>query len=193
MKVYFGTSPRIKKRYPKTISKIYRLIEESGHTHTSDFVIGVEPDEFYSRSEKEYQEHHWKTLRDIKEADICVFEASLHSLSVGYLMNLSLDLGKPVIVLVREQLRPPVLQSLKSDNLLFVDYNEKTLEKKLKLVLRKAANRLDVRFNFFVTPKILAYLDWLSRKKRIPRAVYLRNLIERDMKYDKDYQGKELS
>ena len=34
-------------------------------------------------------------------------------------------------------------------------------------------------------PKIANYLDWIARKKRTPRAVYLRRLIEEDMKASK--------
>lgn len=188
MKVYFGTSPRIKKSYPKEVVEIYRLIEENGHSHTSDFVLKVDPDKFYSFSEKKLSQHHKETVKDIKEADICVFEASVHSLSVGYLVNLSLDLGKPVVVLVKEKVPPLVFQSIKSENLFFASYNRENLGKKLKSVLGRAAENTDVRFNFFVTPKILAYLDWLSKKKRLPRAVYLRNLIEKDIKYNKEYQ-----
>jgi hypothetical protein len=46
----------------------------------------------------------------------------------------------------------------------------------------------DVRFNFFISPQIGNYLDWVSKNKRIPRAVYLRRLIEEDMKNNKEYE-----
>jgi hypothetical protein len=46
-----------------------------------------------------------------------------------------------------------------------------------------------VRFNFFVSPKILTYLDWVGQKRMIPKSVFLRNLIEREMKKDRDFKG----
>lgn len=58
----------------------------------------------------------------------------------------------------------------------------------LKEAMSKAENKVDVRFNFFVTPRILLYLDWLAKNKKLPRSVYLRNLIESDMEKNKEYQ-----
>jgi len=45
----------------------------------------------------------------------------------------------------------------------------------------------DVRFNFFISPEIGRFLDWVSKKRRLPRAVYLRKLIEEDMRNNKEY------
>ena len=49
----------------------------------------------------------------------------------------------------------------------------------------------DVRFNFFISPTIGLYLDWISKNKRIPRAVYLRKLIEEEMRENKEYKESE--
>jgi len=54
--------------------------------------------------------------------------------------------------------------------------------------LEEAKRRMDVRFNFFVSPKILAYLDWVAQKRMVPRSVFLRNLIEKEMKKDKGFR-----
>jgi hypothetical protein len=192
MKVYFGTSPRIKQLNEGSIEKIYTIIEDLGHTHTSDFVLKVVPEKFYRLSTEEFNRHHEETIRSIRRADVCIFEASQHSLSVGYLVNYSLDLGKPVIILARDNDAPFMFKSIKSERLFFVFYKDnKDLKRKLKRALEKAASRIDVRFNFFITPQLLSYLDWIAGKKRIPRSVYLRNLIEEDMKRNKEYQ-KEL-
>ena len=64
----------------------------------------------------------------------------------------------------------------------------KELKDVLKYAVEEAKNQLDVRFNFFVTPEILSYLDWITQRRRIPRAVYLRKMIEDDMKKNRDYE-----
>jgi hypothetical protein len=40
------------------------------------------------------------------------------------------------------------------------------------------------RFNFSVSPEIKAYLTWVQRTKHIPRSVYVRKLVEKQMKID---------
>lgn len=188
MKVYFGTSPRTKERYSDDVLKIYSLIEKLGYKHTSDFVAKVNPEEFYKLPQDHYSQNYKDTLQSIKEADICVFEASLHSLSVGYLVNYSLDLGKPVVVLSQTENPEFLFVGIKTEGLFFVRYNKDDCAIKLEDVLEEAKGKMDIRFNFFITPRLLAYLDWLSGKKRVPRSVYLRNLIEREMSLDKEYQ-----
>ena len=188
MKVYFGTSPRTKERYLKETERVFELIKKLGHRHTSDFIYQVEPKNFYQLSPKEFNSHHRQTLKAIKEAEVCIFEASLHSLSVGYLVNYSLDLGKPVVILAQKKKVPFMFKSISSENLFLIYYSQKNLESELKKALRKAAERVDVRFNFFITPQLLSYLDWIASKKRIPRSVYLRELIGKDLAQNREYQ-----
>jgi hypothetical protein len=58
-----------------------------------------------------------------------------------------------------------------------------------QLVLEKAIeyaiNQQEVRF---ISPNIGRYLDWISKVKKIPRSVYLRALIERDMKENTEFE-----
>ena len=39
-----------------------------------------------------------------------------------------------------------------------------------------------MRFTFFITREIAAYLDKVTVRKKVPKAVYLRKLVEEDMK-----------
>ena len=188
MKIYFGSSPRIKEQYAKEIERLYELIKKLGFKHTSNFINEVEPKAYSQLEPEELNLLHQKTLREIKKADVCVFEASLQDLSVGFLINFALDVGKTVIVLSQSKDEPSLLPHIKEENLIFVSYTPKDLEEKIKEALEQARGRGDIRFNFFVTPQILSYLNWLSGRRRIPRAVYLRSLIEREMKKDTEFR-----
>jgi len=192
MKIYFGSSPRIKEKYAKEIKEIYQLLKKLDFSHTSDFIAEVEPKKYYELGAEELNVLHQKTLASIKKAEICVFEASLQDLSVGFLINFSLDLGKTVIVLSQSREEPSLLHHVKQDKLIFVAYTPKDLAEKLKAALEQAKGQSDIRFNFFVTPQILSYLNWLSGHKRVPRAVYLRALIEREMKKDTEYKKEKI-
>lgn len=188
MKVYFGTSPRTKEKYPEVI-EIYGLISKLGYKQTSDWVKTVKADEFYKSTVKQMNDHHKKMIRSIKAADVCVFEVSSHSLSVGYLVNFALESGKTVVVMSQSQESLILFKTIKSDKLITVVYTKSDLKDKLEKALMEAASNSDVRFNFFVSPKILAYLDWIAKKRKIPRSVFLRGLIEKQMKKDKEFRG----
>lgn len=183
MKVYFGTSRRIKKIYKDEVEEIYRLIKEYGFEHTSNFVIQA--------TSKKIGQLHREAIEGIKKADICVFEASRHSLSVGYLINYSLNLNKPVVVLSQSRTVSEIFEQLNLPRLIFVFYQELgELRRRLRKILRKAASQVDIRFNFFITPLLLNYLDWVAEEKRIPKSVYLRELIEKDMRRNREYRKK---
>jgi hypothetical protein len=192
VRIYFGSAPRVKEKYAAEIKRIYQLLEKFGFKHTSDFIVEVDPKKYYELGAEELNRLHQKTLKSIKKAEICVFEASLQDLSVGFLINFSLDLGKTVIVLSQSKEEPSLLHHVKKEKLIFVAYTPKDLEEKLKGALERAKEQSDIRFNFFVTPQILSYLSWLSGRKRIPRAVFLRTLIEREMKKDTEYKKEAI-
>ena len=81
------------------------------------------------------------------------------------------------------------LLGLKSEKVIWVEYNDNNLKEVLTEALVKAKDQSDVRFNFFVSPKILNYLDWIAKKRMTPRSVFLRDLIEKEMKKDEDEEN----
>ncbi|HGJ64551.1 TPA: hypothetical protein ENS27_04085 [bacterium] len=188
MKIFFITSPRIKEKYPENIKKIYDTIQEIGYVHSSNIVQHMDASHFYGSSTEEMKKNYKEMVEGIKKADIVVFEASMHSLAIGYLLNLTLENGKPAVVLYSDNTVAPFLfENIQNDKLVVASYNINNVKKVLKEMLDVAGDQIDVRFNFFVSSKIVTYLDWIARQKKLPRAVYLRRLIEEDMKKNKDF------
>ena len=54
---------------------------------------------------------------------------------------------------------------LQNEKIIWVKYDDQSLETVLSKAIDDARCRSDVRFNFFVNPKILAYLDWIAQKE----------------------------
>ena len=186
MKVYFGTSRRIKQLYREEVEAIYSLIEKWGYSHTSDYAIKVA-----AKKPQDFAQLHKEAIEGIRKADICIFEVSRHSLSVGYLINYSINLSKPVVVLSQNKSVAEIFKAIDLPRLSFFYYKDiAELKRGLRRVIKKAASQVDIRFNFFITPSLLSYLSWVAERKRIPRSVYLRNLIEEDMRKNKEYQEK---
>jgi len=189
MKLFFSTTPRAKRDYLENIQKIYKTLRDLGHSLTDDTIERVDEKEFYNWDSDQRHEYFQKTMKAIRDCEVAIFEASFPSLSAGYLIGQATRANKPVIVLFTEGNKPFILDSAQNEKIILLPYNLDTLKSELKHALEYAKEQNDVRFNFFVSPSILQYLDWIASNKNIPRSVYLRSLIEQDMRSNPDYKN----
>jgi nucleoside 2-deoxyribosyltransferase len=174
--------------------KIIKYIEKFGHEVLTDHSVKRSMEELDNESVEEAELYAKKMSNWMKKADIVVVEVTKPLLGAGYEIAIAIQLGKPVVALYRPEGKntPYVLKGLLSEKLQVVSYNDNTLDEALKEALEYASEQMDTRFNFFVSPSITNYLDWVSQKKRLPRAVYLRKLIESDMNSNKEYMGSDV-
>lgn len=185
MKIYFSSTVKAKKNLEKNFQAIYQTIQDLGHKNVSGFLLAVDPNKFYQRPSGMVDAHYRQMMKEIKSADAVIFEVSVASLGIGYLVNLVLAMGKPVILLHTKDYTPYLFRFLKSEKLQMYEYDQENVRKVLMSALEEARESTNVRFTFFVTPKILHFFDFVARKRQIPRAVYLRRLIEEAMKKEK--------
>jgi hypothetical protein len=100
---------------------------------------------------------------------------------------MAISQGKPVIALYKGNNIPMLLSELDDPRVQVISYTDANLKKVLEDALNFAKDQADARFNFFISPSHANYLDWVAKNRRIPRSVYLRSLIKRDMEENKDY------
>ncbi|PIR59672.1 MAG: hypothetical protein COU68_04305 [Candidatus Pacebacteria bacterium CG10_big_fil_rev_8_21_14_0_10_45_6] len=181
MKAFFTGSPRALKDYTAEHQQIYEAISRCGFTHLSDLVIKADPVAFYEKTNDEVFCHYKDTIECLKKADVLIAEISFHSLSMGYLVEKALGMNKPVIVLHQKNLTPFFFTGIENERLQIVAYDQSNVFEVVKNSLEYALTKQDVRFDFFVSSKISQFLDLVARVKKVPRSVYLRTLIERDM------------
>ena len=187
MKVYFSCSARGTKQFKEMYDKIALEIETLGHRHVSNYFEDSNPDEIYSSSHEQRVKFYKQTMRHIKSADVVILEVSTHSLSMGFIMQAALAMNKPVIALYIEDRAPAFATGIENEKLQVLDYSSENISRVLVEGLDYALETSDVRFNFFISPSIGVYFDWISKNKKIPRSVYLRTLIERDMAENEEY------
>lgn len=187
MKIYFVGSIAGKDKYGPNYKKIVEAAKELGHKVLED-TLRPNTEEVYNITDEEKVDYYRCVLNWIKESDVVVAEASHPSIGVGFEISTALEKGKPVIVLYAEGQAPHFLEGLESEKLLLIKYDFEDLKKTLGDSLQFASEQADIRFNFFISPKISNFLDWMSKEKRIPRSVYLRRLIENDMNKNTEYQ-----
>lgn len=186
MKIYFTASARGVKEFGQDYQAIYKKIQELGHQNLDDLVAKVDGDSFYSEPSQEKNKLHAQAMKNIQMADVVILEISLHSLSMGYVMHRALELGKPVIALYTAGNLPYFASTIENDKLQVIEYTKEDLGDVLQTALEYAQDTVDTRFNFFISPSLSHYLDWISSSKKIPRSVYLRQLIEDDRDKNRD-------
>ena len=168
---------------------IYDKIKSLGHELVTNHFLKRTSNEVFDESPEESELYVKRANRWMRQADVVLFETTRPDVSVGYEIATTLNLQKPAIILYRKQAGHPPnsLKGISSDRLQVLAYNDDTLAELLEIALEYAAETADVRFNFFITPTISRYLDWISQTKKLPRSVYLRNLIELDMERNSEY------
>lgn len=166
-----------------------KVMEERGYTVYSGTLFDKKKSEEFTEDQKKREEWYKEEVAKIREADVVVVETSYPSTAnVGHELTYALDLGKPVIALYKSGRDPFFLRGRVDDKLTILPYTTYDLEQVLANAFDYALSTQDVRFNFFISPQIGRYLDWVAQKKRVPRAVFLRRLIEQSMQEDKDYE-----
>ena len=94
---------------------------------------------------------------------------------------MALRVGKPVLIMYSEGDPPSLLAHHKDDKLMCEKYTINSVSSIIKDFIEYISGKSDLRFTFFITPKIVSYLDTISKKEKLPKSVYLRKLIEEDM------------
>ena len=181
MKVFFTASQRGKKQFGETYKKIQNFIIHSNYILLQDDIFSEEPEELYRALEtgdhKKQTEFYKKKIEAIQKADLCVFEASTHSLSIGFVIQKALEFNKPTIVLYIKDHKPLFFSGVDNEKLLLKEYDEKNIEKQLDLAIQDALHLREKRFNFFISPGLLTYLEHSSKKEGITKSTFIRNLI----------------
>jgi hypothetical protein len=162
MKVFFSASPNQEKSWQQYYNKIAEEIE----------LLGAE------LLEDNCQKSVSQKIKLIQKADICVFESSTPSFTIGFLIAKSLELNKPTIVLYFKETASFFLDGVTNEKLITKKYQSLSdIEKVVKQAFQKAQKLRDRRFNFFITPDLLNYLEETSRKMNLTKAMLIRNLI----------------
>lgn len=181
-------SPRGKKQFSKQYNVIYKVIEDLGHVNLTDFLISVDTEKFYVNDISDFFK---ETNKELKKADVCIFDASIASIAIGHLISTAVQNNKPVIVFYIDEKPPHYLTGMDDSKVQLIKYEENTIAQCLLDAIDYASSQQDTRFNFFVSPKHINFLDWVSHNKKIPRSVFLRRLIEKEMANDSQYTSEQ--
>lgn len=189
MKVYFTASILSKNEFGGAYQKIVNCLEDLGHKVAANHILRRSFEEVQSQIEGDQQRYYRTMLARINDCDLMVAEVSFPStVHIGHELTLGLEKGKPVLALHQKGKRPVLFWGIDSEKFYLAEYDATNLKEVLEDSIEYLSEQQDVRFNFFISPKIQLYLDWVAKYKRTPRAVYLRELLEKDMKENKAWK-----
>ncbi len=178
MKIFYYAPYRGQKYFSTQYKKIYDLIKSSEFELINQDAI-ADTDAFFKEIDSIGLNGYLKTYnrlhQNLKSCDISIFETSFPSLALDY--------NKPVIALQSNKGTPSFFLAVtKDEKFQFVEYDEDNLKTKINTALANALDLREKRFNFFVSPEMLTYLEIASKKDGITKSSFIRSLINEHRK-----------
>jgi len=185
MKIFFCASIRGKRG--ELYQRIVRILKNRARKVFANHILRTNQKKMDAWTPAEKDLYHKRVLENLRKSDVVVAEISYPSMSIGYLIALSVSWQKPTIVLFFGKEAPNILSSLESfGHLRVIEYQDiKEMEQYLKREIDLAIKELDIRFTMLLPPEIVNFLNKVSREKNVPKSVYIRNLIKENMKTKK--------
>lgn len=185
MLVYFTASIVGKKHHLSNYLKIIDILKGKKFKVLSEHIIDTDESQIKLESKEERYKFQSQLDKWITSCDFMVAETSFPSISVGYEIALALERGKPVLILYSQGGAPTLLKEYKDEKLVCEKYIQSNLAEIIDDFINYVEGTDDTKFTFFIPAKISVFLDKISKKYKIPKSVYLRQLIEREMKDQK--------
>lgn len=182
MKIFFTGSPRALRiqDYKNDLNKIFQSLEKHGK-NLSRLVIDADPDEFYKLDYDGVAKHYQVTIDHLKNADVVVAEVSMQSMSMGYLVNMALNLSKPTLCLYRGGKSPFFLSGISDLNLIISEYDNGSIDEIVSDAFDYFSGTKDRRFNLMIPPAMHSFLSDEANRRQTTKAGIIRDSIKKMM------------
>ena len=181
MNIYFTASIVGKKEYQANYEAIISALKAKGNTVQSEHIMNITEPEIHMKTREERLKFHKKLEQWIQSSDFMFVESSFPSISVGYEISLALQYRKPVLMLYSVGDPPSLFAYHEDEKILCEKYTLSSVDSIVDDFLHFVQGEADTRFTFFISSKQSAHLAKQAKKLRMPKSVYLRNLIDSDM------------
>lgn len=185
MKIGFLTSKRAERQFPQEYRMIVEYLQEKGHEVTHHMDVPLE--KILPLSYAERQELFMKFYQNLAECDLVFADTSIQSTQVGFGLAYLRLKGLPVVILSQGEVanqffpRGEVYSNLES--MMAYQYNKSNIKEKLTDALDFMSQHVDKRFTIIFPPHLLNKIEAVARKKKLPKSVFIRQLIEEDLKH----------
>ena len=181
MNVYFTASIAAKKQYLTHYKAIIDFLQRNGHTVVHEHIFKETEESVRLMNRDDRIAFLKKVENHVKASSFVIAETSFPSVSVGYEIALALRLAKPVLVLYSEGDPPSLLTYHNYDRLHTEKYTINSVGTIIDDFIRYIEGMHDTRFTFFLPEELNAYLESASKKKKMTKSMYLRQLLQSDL------------
>lgn len=186
MKIFFAASVRGYSFYAPEYKAIESALKSINCVLTTASYEKEEVKRFYDNLEngglKAQNEYFNHTIETLKSSDINVFECTSPSLGIGFQVERSIEYNKPTVVLYLKGHIPHFFAGTENDKMILREYTVNTAKSVIETCIEDAKHMADKRFNFFISPSLLTYLEGASKKNGITKSTFIRNLILEHMR-----------
>lgn len=181
MTIFYTASYHGKEKYQRQYNYILEILNK-----TKERIISTEGGNYLSVLSEEEQKllkhpkliHYEAIRKGILQSDVVIIEISEEDFQLGHEASLAIQNKRPVLCLsINEDF------SIKINNPYFFakKYNHYNVEDIIRDFINSTSNKLlSERFNLFMSPSQLDYLDKAARSENIGKSEYLRGLLEKD-------------
>ena len=183
MRIGFLTSHRGQKQFEKEHKGLVAYLEKRGHevVHSLDTTI----EKLVPLSYPEREAIFMKFYQQLEECDIVIAECSIQSTQVGFGLAQVRSKGKPIVILSLKnsggEFATPGETFSNVENVFVAEYTFDTLSFVLNEALEYMQPHIDKRFTMIFPAHLLAKVEEVAHKKKLPKAVYIRQLIEENL------------
>lgn len=181
MKIAFLASIYATLPYKEHYFAIIDYLSKHGHSVSHLLSVGQT---FTGWSQEKKEDLLTNFYKSIRQCDLAIAECSFPSINIGYEISHAIQHEKEIIILksIDKDLPAVISDTLYSDkNPYIYEYNKNTLFPILKEALQFNAPKKYKKFNVLFTPNMTAKLNLISKKKNLPKSVYIRQLIEKNL------------
>ncbi|KKS97502.1 MAG: hypothetical protein UV73_C0008G0022 [Candidatus Gottesmanbacteria bacterium GW2011_GWA2_43_14] len=175
MKAYFLASDN--KKYRDNYLRILKILRKEKIT-----ITGQNNFSEYNSNSKNPATGFLSAEQDILQADVMIAETSLPSVNAGIQIALASSGNKPVLILYSHGQAPTIANKYSNGLISCRKYNEHNLAEIIRKFIAGNDKTGSKCFNFFIPNRLAAFLERAAGRKNQSKSVYLRQLIEKEMK-----------
>lgn len=180
LRIGFVASIQGKEYYDKYYQKIINHCQNSGHTIKHLLHLSLNEVESMTSLTKDKLFHEFH--KELLDYDLIIIDCSYASIDIGFRISHYLSHGKTVILLHAQESdakKRLAMLDQEDERLLVYEYTHDTLPEVLNDAIHAAHTKIEKRFTIIFPSELFARLELVSQKKKTPKAVYIRNLIEK--------------
>lgn len=152
--------------------------------HCVSHALSVTADTLSALTDKKRTEYFNSFYAKIGTCDIVIAECTFPSVHVGYEISCAIQQGKDVIMLKQKNSLPDIMTSDQLNlhkNIYIYEYSKETLFTTIKEALACNPAQKFKKYNVLFPNDMVNKLNQISKRKNLPKSVYIRQLLEKGL------------